>query len=114
MSRVETPKVKWEMTIDAMLIIGRYFQSNNDFINSMKVCKRYNELVRMYHFNPISEWELFENIETQYLYKPEDEKKQGMYQYVYWYRPNKVLETNEIIKYDPFKYVLNNMDKLKE
>ena len=39
----------------------------------------------MYHFNPISDISLFENIETQYLYDEKDVRKEGMYQYIYWY-----------------------------
>ena len=51
----------------------------------MKVCKKYLDLVNMYYFNPINECELFENMESQYLYSEGDEKKEEMYQYVYWY-----------------------------
>ena len=47
-------KDKWEITIYEMTIIGKYFKSNNDFINIMKVNKKYKELVAMYHFNPIN------------------------------------------------------------
>ena len=30
-------KMKWEITIDSMMIIGKYFTTNEDFINIMKV-----------------------------------------------------------------------------
>ena len=33
----------------------------------MKVCKKYQELVLMYQFNPISDILLFENIQTQHI-----------------------------------------------
>ena len=33
-------KSKWEITIDVMMIIGKYFKSNNDYINVMKVNKK--------------------------------------------------------------------------
>ena len=49
-------KYKWEITIDVMMIVGKYFESNNDYINVMKVCKRYEQLTQMYHFNPIEDW----------------------------------------------------------
>ena len=49
----------------------------------MKVCKRYQELTQIYHFNPISECELFENMETRYFYSPTYVKKYGLHQYVY-------------------------------
>ena len=77
--------MKWKITIDSMLIIGKYFKENEDYINVMKVCKKYLDLVKMYHFNPINECELFENMESQYLYSEGDKKKEEMYQYVYWY-----------------------------
>ena len=62
--------------------------------------KRYKDFVSMYHFNPIRDYSLFENMESQYFYsKPKDKswlttimgyfgyggKKSGMHQYVYLY-----------------------------
>ena len=78
-------KEKWEITIDLMMIIGKYFESNGDYINVMKLTKRYHDLTQMYHFNPIQDCSLFENMETQYLYNDFDEKKEGMNRYIYWY-----------------------------
>ena len=53
----------------------------------MRTCKRYNELVKMYHFNPISECTLFENMETQHFYSCDDieKRKEGICKYIYWY-----------------------------
>ena len=68
----------------------------------MKVNKKYHDLVEMYHFNPISDYELFINMETQYLYYENDIKKEGMYQYVYLYQVDyevfKNRKENEIFK----------------
>ena len=50
-------KEKWEMTIDVMMIVGKYLESNNDYINLMKMCKRYHDLVDMYHYNLIGDCE---------------------------------------------------------
>jgi hypothetical protein len=59
------------LSIDYMMIVGKYFESNEDFINLMKVCKKYQELVDMYHFNPIQDARLFTNhIQTQHFYGP--------------------------------------------
>ena len=95
-------KSKWEITMDIMMIIGKYFKRNNDYINMMKVAKRYRDLVSMYHFNPISECELFENMETQYMYNENDIRKEGMHQYVYLYQADyevfKNRKENEIFK----------------
>ena len=57
-----------------MMIIGKFFEENKDYTNVMKVSKRYHDLVSMYHFNPIQDCSLFENIETQHFYK--EPKKQ--------------------------------------
>ena len=80
-------KEKWQITIDFIMIVGKYFKSSNDFINVMKVCKKYEELVLMYKFNPISDISLFENIQTQHFYNKEDvkNKKDGLFQYINWY-----------------------------
>ena len=53
----------------------------------MKVCHRYEDLTKMFHYNPIScKADLFENMETQHFYEEEDikNKKPGMFKYVYW------------------------------
>ena len=95
-------KSKWEITMDVMMIIGKYFEKDRDYVNMMKVAKRYRDLVLMYHFNPIRERELFENMETQYLYNVNDIRKEGMHQYVYLYQVDyevfKKRKENEIFK----------------
>ena len=106
-------KQKWEITIDVMMIIGKYLRTSKDYVNVMKTSKRYKELAQMYHFNPISECELFENMETQHLYTKEDKKKEEIHQYVFCYNPERKLEENETIK-GPLKYVMNNMNILEE
>ena len=46
-------------------------------------------MIWMYHFNPISECELFENMETQYLYYKSDKRyKTEEKRHVYWYQVN--------------------------
>ena len=35
----EEIKMKWEITIDAMMIIGKYFESNNHFIDYFLKCR---------------------------------------------------------------------------
>ena len=69
--RFKETKTKWEITIDAMMIIGKYFQTSKDYINVMKTAKKYHDLVQMYHFNPIPDCSLFINMESQYFYKQE-------------------------------------------
>lgn len=63
-----------KLTVDFIMIVGKYFESANDFINVMKVCKKYEELVLMYKFNPIVVdellIELFHNKQTLHIYSP--------------------------------------------
>ena len=79
----------------------KYFNSNIDFINVMKVSKKNNRLTLMYHFNPIEDCSLFKNMETQHLFKQREKKtkfrtfsellkrknrkynEKGMYNYVF-------------------------------
>ena len=103
-SEATEDKSKWQMTVDFVMIVGKYFQSSKDFVNVMKVCKRYEELALMYKFNPISDISLFENIQTQHFYKEEDikNKKEGLFRYIYWFSKNyedfKNKGNNEIFK----------------
>ena len=53
---------KWGITIDSMMIIGKYFETSVDYIHVMKLSKRYQQLTQMYHFNPISDCSIFSNI----------------------------------------------------
>ena len=123
-----------------MTIIAKYFEEKVDYINVMKVSKRYHDLVQKYHFNPIQDYSLFENIETQYIYNLDsiirnggeynnwsDEnfdviKKKGMHQYVYLCsnrglreRLDEHPESNSSIRLpDGYKYIVNNLSKLEE
>jgi len=92
---------KYELTIDFIMILGKYFKENKDFINIMKVTKKYQELVQMYHFNPISDTSLFENMQTQHFYTENDinNKKNGLYQYIYWVAVNADEILDYLVKY---------------
>lgn len=74
------------ITLDFMMIIGKYFKTNADYINVMKVNKKYINLTKMYKYNPISDTRLFKNIETQHFYSLDDVfyKHRFLYHYVYW------------------------------
>lgn len=88
--------LKWKITVDYMMIIGKYFNRTKDFVNAAKVCKKYQEFIEMYHFNPMSEFELFENIETLVIYD-------NFFNY-----NNINVEDNEEYLYN---YILNKIDK---
>ena len=73
-----------DLTIDLIMIVGKYFQTAQDFINLMKVRRCYKVLVEMYKYNPISDATLFKNIQTQHIYTEEDDNNRidGMFRYV--------------------------------
>ena len=108
-------KSKWELSTDFIMIVGKYLESNKDFINIMKVCKKYKELVLMYKFNPINDISLFENIQTQHFYERSDveRKKDNLYQYIYWFNDDELIKNkkdNEIFKpINAYKYIINNI-----
>ena len=79
----------YRLSIDFVMIIGKYFKKESDYINIVKVCKKYNELLLMYKYNPISNCDLFPNIETQhfYLYSDIFYRKRRMFRYIYWIQP---------------------------
>ena len=42
---------KWEIPAEAMKIIAKYFKSSKDYINVMKVCKKYKPLIPKFNCN---------------------------------------------------------------
>lgn len=91
-------KEKWELNRNEIMTVGKYFNNNNDYINSMKVCKKHEKYVEEYHFNPISDTSLFtkltnpvNNIKgTQHFYNNADVANMlpGLYGYVYEHTEN--------------------------
>ena len=63
----------------------------------MRACKNYHDLTQMYHFNPIDNSELFENMETQHFYNPNTnlKEKEGMCKYIYWYNDDEIRKKND-------------------
>ena len=60
-----------------MMIVGKYFNTINDYINIEKCCREYNGLIEQFHFNPIplrnkKEIELFKNLETYHYYSEKE------------------------------------------
>ena len=56
-----------------LIIIGKYFEDIYDYINLIKTCKKYEDILKLYRTNfiPIyteNEFDLFENLETYNLY----------------------------------------------
>ena len=78
------------LDIYSMMIVMKYFQSKEDYINGILVCKKYEEILEMFRYNPIEykrkeNGKLFPRIQTQYLYSSFDERKEGIERFVYMY-----------------------------
>ncbi|ELP91304.1 hypothetical protein EIN_153110 [Entamoeba invadens IP1] len=69
----------------SMMIVSKYFDSINDFLTLIKVCKKYLEIPSMFHYNPVSinndNKKLFPNVETLHLYVNGDWFHDGYFQY---------------------------------
>ena len=95
---------KTNLTIDLMMIVGKYFENAADYINVMKLSHRYKYLNKMYRYNPIPDASLFPLIQTQHFYTESDMKNKikGLFCYVFWYKVNQVKffnkNSNEIYK----------------
>ena len=106
---------KSELTFGFIVIIAKYYQSNNDFINTMKTNKQYKPLVSLYKFNPISDTTLFENIQTQHIYNEDDYNNllENKYKYINW-TENYYNKNNLINKRSSFNrnILVNKIDTL--
>lgn len=113
----------YKISIDFIMIIGKYFKNSKDFINLIKVNKKYKDLLLLYHFNPINNPNLFPNIQTQYFYNKNDLKYKikGLYKYIHLYEINykeiKNKKENEIYKNiiltDYINEIPNGITKIK-
>ncbi|GAB1221101.1 hypothetical protein ENUP19_0064G0004 [Entamoeba nuttalli] len=74
------------------MIVSKYFNDINDFINLEIGIKRFQGNMERFHFNPIPlnqySRKLFPNIETFHIYNKEDEvfKDGRIIKYVIWYK----------------------------
>ena len=79
------------LTLFDIQIVSKYLCTSLDLINLVKICKKYNELIKSLYFNPIRvtkfNYELFENIETQHVFTKFDYIIDGI-KHVYHYNIN--------------------------
>ena len=73
----------------SMMIVMKYFTSINDYYTIIQVCKKFQEIPDMFHYNPLpyslAVDNLFPNIQTQYLYTYFDEKIEDIDRFTYMY-----------------------------
>ncbi|KAL7720990.1 hypothetical protein QTN25_002192 [Entamoeba marina] len=74
----------------SVLIVSKYFNSIQDYINIICVCKKFKETTEKLRFNPIpiKSLGLFPKLQTQYLYSEQDTKIEGIDRYEIWYKVN--------------------------
>lgn len=66
---VETPGIlDWK----SMTVVGKYFETFEDFVNVEKACKEYRGLTAIYHYNPVplrkQQLKIFTNLEKYFHY----------------------------------------------
>lgn len=66
---VETPGIlDWK----SMTVVGKYFETFEDFVNVEKACKEYRGLTAIYHYNPVplrkQQMKVFTNLEKYFHY----------------------------------------------
>ena len=55
------------LTIHDMIQIAKYFHSNNDYVNVMKVNKKFSEMIEMHYSQQLYDCSLFTDLETFYI-----------------------------------------------
>ena len=84
------------LNLDDMVIVSKYFETKSDFLNIVRLNKKYKGMLECYKYNPISDYRIFKNMRTQHIYKEEDfhNRKEGLYRYVV----QKNVEFNPLLK----------------
>ncbi|GAB1224293.1 hypothetical protein ENUP19_0187G0005 [Entamoeba nuttalli] len=98
-----------------IMIVSKYFEDINDFINLEIGIKRFRGNLERFHFNPIPlnqySRKLFPNIETFHIYNKEDEifNDGRIFKYVIWYKVNYSTYLEE--KKEMNEYKISNLQK---
>ena len=90
-----------KLSLFDMCIVGKYLNTKHDFENLVRVNSKFKYIVDSYHFNPISDTTLFNNMQTQYVYTHDDKLLYGMKQ-VFWNEIN----YDRVRKYGTYKNVV--------
>ena len=63
---------QYMLTQNEILIVSKYFENINDYINVTKCCKEYKDILNLLHFNSIplnkNIYKFFPNIQTYHIY----------------------------------------------
>ncbi|KAL7716111.1 Leucine rich repeat containing protein BspA family protein [Entamoeba marina] len=68
------------------MIVSKYFNEQDDYINCICVCRKFKDTLDKFHFNPISvqSLTLFKNIQTQFI-RSRNEKLLNVDRFAIWY-----------------------------
>lgn len=80
------------LDLDYFSLIGKYFKNENDFINLIKVSKKFKNLLEIFNYNPISNKSLFPNMKIQHHYNEEDEFDFHYSEHYIWYNRSPFFE----------------------
>ncbi|ELP83559.1 hypothetical protein EIN_001600 [Entamoeba invadens IP1] len=64
-----------QLDLYSLMIVSKYFKNIGDFIRLIQVCKKFEDIPSMFHYNPIclySHFNFFSNVETYHYYKKID------------------------------------------
>lgn len=84
------------MDIHSVFIVSKYLMSEYDYVNLIKVSRKYKDLLLFFRYNPLNDPSLFPMIQTQYFYNRDDiiYKIPDMTHYIHWYE----VDQNEWMK----------------
>ena len=76
MNNPKEKKEKKQIDCYHIMIISRYFEYSTDYLNIIQVNKKYKNLLELFRYNPIpiETMKLFPNIQTHYLYNPNEQQ----------------------------------------
>nr|BAN38247.1 leucine rich repeat protein, BspA family [Entamoeba histolytica] len=100
-----------------IMIVSKYFEGINDFVNLEMGVKRFQGNMERFHFNPIPlnqySRKLFPNIETFHIYNKNDTKFQDgkIFKQVIWYEVNYQDYLKEKASGNDYKNVFINKDE---
>ena len=103
------------LTQNEILIVSKYFNKINDYINIIKTCKEYNNILNLLYYNPIPFneriYKYFKNIQTLHLYSLHDFEDINIPKII-WYNVNyETYKNNETNIYKNIEICQNDINK---
>ena len=102
-----------------LLIISKYFNTIQDYVNLVKTCKEFKDIIKQYRFNPIeldeNELKIFENIEEYHFYSKTNSliSIPNIKKYIHWIDKITYLDYLTIQENHEYKNVILTKDDVK-